>query len=149
MRLNRQVEVVFWDVQHGHSTYIKTPNNRHIVIDLGTGDYSNSENTFSPLRYLKYKYHVQQLDCVIITHPHLDHIDDILNFEMLSPKVFIRPKHITNAEVMKDVKDSDRPKFEKYCEINDRYNSPISAESLNNIYIPENWGGLKLSLIHI
>ena len=32
--------VVFWDVQHGHSTYIRTPNDRHIVVDLGTGDYS-------------------------------------------------------------------------------------------------------------
>ena len=38
--MNKECTVIFWDVQHGHSTYIKTPNNRHIVIDLGTGDYS-------------------------------------------------------------------------------------------------------------
>ncbi|ODS37411.1 MAG: hypothetical protein A7316_09440 [Candidatus Altiarchaeales archaeon WOR_SM1_86-2] len=31
------LEIVFWDVQHGSATYIKTPNGKHIVQDLGTG----------------------------------------------------------------------------------------------------------------
>jgi beta-lactamase superfamily II metal-dependent hydrolase len=135
-------EVVFWDVQHGHMTYIKTPNNRHIVIDLGTGDYSKGKEEFSPLLHLKNKYGVNQLDYVTITHPHLDHIDDILNFDELSPKVFHRPKHLTNDEVMERVIDKHKDKFEKYCEINDRYSSPISDDSSDRISNPENWGGL-------
>lgn len=52
--MNSHVEMVFWDVQHGHATYIKTPNNKHIVIDLGIGDYSGNDSTFSPLKQLKY-----------------------------------------------------------------------------------------------
>lgn len=143
--MSRQVEIVFWDVQHGHSTYIKTPNNRHIVIDLGIGDYSGNNQNFSPLRHLRTNYNVQQLDYVIITHPHLDHIDDILNFDLLNPKVLNRPKHLTNDEVMQGVRDTDRPKFEKYCEINNRYNHPIPDDSPNNIKRPENWGGLKIA----
>lgn len=142
--MEQECTVVFWDVQHGHSTYIKTPNNRHIVVDLGTGDYSGKNLEFSPLRHLKYKYGVQQLDYVIITHPHLDHIDDILNFDLLDPKVFQRPKHISNDEVMEGVQEKDRKKFEKYCEINNRYSSPIEPDCINNTSKPENWGGLKI-----
>ena len=102
--MDKQVELVFWDVQHGHSIYIKTPNNRHIVIDLGTGDYSRGDITFSPLLHLKRNYHIQQLDCVIITHPHLDHINDILNFDLLNPKVLLRPSQLTNDEIIRDVR---------------------------------------------
>ena len=44
--------IVFWDVDHGHATYLKTPNGRHIVIDLGTGSFG-PQKTFSPLTHLK------------------------------------------------------------------------------------------------
>jgi competence protein ComEC len=142
--MNRRVEIVFWDVQHGHSTYIKTPNNRHIVIDLGTGGYSANNQEFSPLKYLKYHYGVSQLDYVIITHPHLDHIDDILNFDLLSPKVLHRPSQLTNTEVMKGVQYKDLAKFKKYCEINDWYNRTISVDSIDYISNSGNWGGLKI-----
>lgn len=137
-------EVVFWDVQHGHMTYIKTPNNRHIVVDLGTGDYSKGKEAFSPLLHLRDKYGVKQLDYVVITHPHLDHIDDILNFDLLSPKVLNLPRHLTNAEVMQGVRDKDRPKFKKYCEIKDRYNGDISSDSVDRVSNPDNWGGMKI-----
>jgi len=142
--MSKDCTIVFWDVQHGHSTYIKTPNDRHIVVDLGTGDYSKSNKEFSPLRHLKYTYGVNQLDYVVVTHPHLDHIDDILNFDLLSPKIFHRPKHLTNKEVMEGVREKDKPKFKKYCEINDRYSSPIDPDSADNTSTPSNWGGLKI-----
>jgi beta-lactamase superfamily II metal-dependent hydrolase len=144
--MSSQVEMVFWDVQHGHSTYIKSPNNRHIVIDLGIGDYSGNDSVFSPLKYLKYNYHVNQLDLVIVTHPHLDHIDDISNFELLNPKVFRRPKQITNREVMEGVRPQDKVKYEKYCEINDRYSIPVGGgtNDPDNPDNPENFGDMKI-----
>ncbi|MBK7812101.1 MAG: MBL fold metallo-hydrolase [Saprospiraceae bacterium] len=146
--MSSKVQIVFSDVQHGHATYIKTPNNKHIVIDLGIGDFSGMNKAFSPLRHLKYNFGVQQLDYVIITHPHLDHIDDILNFDALSPKVFNRPRQITNAEVMREeeiiktIRNQDRPKFEKYCEINDRYIHPV--RETDNPDNPDNFGGMKI-----
>ncbi|MDI1316262.1 MBL fold metallo-hydrolase [Flavobacterium sp.] len=149
--MSGNVEMVFWDVQHGHATYIKSPNNRHIVVDLGIGSYDDNNESFSPLLHLKNVYKIQQLDYVIITHPHLDHIDDILNFDALSPKVLMRPKQITNSEVMQEEKDvitirnSDKPKFEKYCEINNRYSEPVLTESVNNVRNPTNFGGLKIT----
>jgi competence protein ComEC len=143
--MNRQVDIVFWDVQHGHSTYIKTPNNRHIVVDLGTGAYSGNNLIFSPLLHLKRNYYVQQLDCVIITHPHLDHIDDILNFDTLNPEILFRPTQLTNSEVMQGVQQKDYSKFKKYCDINDRYNQSISQDSINNMENTDNWGGMQIS----
>lgn len=142
--MTKECTVVFWDVQHGHATYINTPNNRHIIVDLGTGDYSGKNDKFSPIRHLTDKYKIKQVDFVVITHPHLDHIDDILNFDLVSPKIFCGPKQITNEEVMKDVQEKDSNKFEKYCEINNRYNVEIAEDSVNNTSKPENWGGLKI-----
>ncbi|MCL1880813.1 MAG: MBL fold metallo-hydrolase [Oscillospiraceae bacterium] len=136
--------MVFWDVQHGHATYLKTPNERHIVIDLGTGSYSDDKTEFSPLTHIKNNYKVEKLDYVIITHPHLDHIDDVLNFDSLSPKVLNRPKTLSNEKIMSGASDKDKPKFKKYCEINDRYNRDVTGSVYcpNN---PENWGGLKIT----
>lgn len=136
------VEVVFWDVQHGNASYIKSPNDRHIVIDLGTGSYANNDQIFSPLLHLKNRYDVAQLDYVIVTHPHLDHIDDILNFNYLSPKVFKRPTHLSKEDILSGVREEDRPKFDKYLEINNRYNQPLGENDPDDLYNPDNYGGL-------
>jgi len=140
-----QVEMVFWDVQHGHATYIKSPNGRHIVVDLGTGNYSKNDLTFSPLSHLQKNYDVSQLDYVIITHPHLDHIDDILQFDKLNPKILARPKELSNFEVIFGVRPNDREKFQKYCDINDRYNYTINDNDYDNPNNPNNWGGLQIT----
>ncbi|MCZ7400605.1 MAG: hypothetical protein O8C61_00100 [Candidatus Methanoperedens sp.] len=136
------LEIVFWDVQHGSSTYIKTPNGKHIVQDLGIGSYGDSSKEFSPLLHLKNKWGVNQLDYVIITHPHKDHIDDIMNFDKLSPRVLSRPKHLPKNEIIKNVQEDDMHIFDKYFEINQRYSSPVSSSedpSLSN-----NNGGVEI-----
>lgn len=140
--MSNTAEFIFWDVQHGHATYIKSPNNRHIVVDLGTGSYG-LEGGFSPLMHLKNNYGVEQLDYVIITHPHKDHIDDIFSFDSLSPKVLQRPKHLADAEVLEGVREKDMPQNLKYLEISKRYNSSVSGGS-NDPAEPENYGGLKI-----
>src|SRR5438270_9584490 len=91
--------MVFYDVQHRSASYLKTPNNKHIMIDLGTGSIKDSNETFSPLTRLKDYWGVEQLDQVIITHPHRDHIDDIENFDALSPRLLLRPTHLTEEEI--------------------------------------------------
>jgi len=136
------LEMVFWDVQHGNATYIKTPNETHIVQDLGTGSYGAANKQFSPLLRLKNKYGVKQLDCVIITHPHKDHISDIMNFEALSPRVLLRPEHLPKEDILKNVRDEDRRLFEKYFEIDKKYSDPVSREE--NPKLPENSGGVEI-----
>ena len=136
------LEIVFWDVQHGNASYIKTPNGKHIVCDLGTGSYESSSKEFSPLLHLKNKYGVTKLDWVIISHPHKDHISDIVNFDKLSPTILSRPKHLPEEDIMKNVRDEDKHLFEKYFEINKRYSEPITPE--NNLKLPKNTGGVDI-----
>lgn len=134
--------IVFWDVQHGNAVYIKTPASKHIVQDLGTGSYKGIGRDFSPLLHLKYKYSINQLDDVIITHPHADHLDDILNFDRLSPRVLHRPNHLTNEEIWAGNQNANPDIIQKYLEINDRYNQPLSDES--DPSRPSNNGGVDI-----
>ena len=124
-----------WDVQLGLAIHVKAPNGKYIVIDLGTGTYNSS-----PLR----KRMWDNIAYMIITHPHLDHISDILNFDINAPKILCRPPLLTNEEVMEGVRQCDRAKFEKYCQINDRYNSPVKYDDENYTGNPNNYGGLEI-----
>jgi len=140
------LNITVWDVQHGSATYIKTPNGTHIVQDLGMGSHGERDELFSPLLHLKNKYKVLQLDYVLITHPHKDHILDIMNFDKLTPRVLCRPKHLSKDEIMKDVKDEDKKLFEKYFEISNKYSEPVSEES--NPELPKNNGGVVFKRFH-
>ena len=79
--MSEPLKIVVWDVQHGNAIYFRTPGGNDFVIDLGTGSYGSSNRQFSPLLHLKNKWSVKELQGVIITHPHRDHLDDIFNFD--------------------------------------------------------------------
>lgn len=138
MIMAKQAVMTVYNVQLGLAVHVKAPNEKYIVIDLGTGEQGGGNE--HPL--LKRLY--DSIGCMIITHPHLDHIDDILNIERNLPKTLHRAVDITNEEVMENVKDCDKPKFQKYCEINDRYTGPITDAT--NPSNPDNYGGLKIEL---
>lgn len=135
------LDITFWDVQHGSATYIKTPNGKHIVQDLGSGSHSKSDLKFSPLLHLKNNYGINQVDQVIITHPHKDHIDDILNFNKLSPRVLSRPK-VDKNKISENIKDEDKIIIETYFSIDEKYVFPV--EPRNNLLLPENTGGVEV-----
>ena len=109
------LEIVVWDVQHGNAIYMKTPNGTNIMFDIGTGSYGNGLE-FSPLRHLKYKWGVDCLHCLVISHPHADHISDISNmFDLdLKPEFLCRPEGI-DPEKIKGGNQSE------YSEIIKRY----------------------------
>lgn len=134
------LEMVFWDVQHGNATYIRTPSQKHIVLDLGVGSYG-SGGQFSPLKLLKNEFNIQRLDGVIITHPHADHISDIQNFDALNPRVLWRPKHLTEDDIRNANRSEDKEVIDKYIEINSSYSYPVKPEK--NPMNPKNNGGVK------
>ncbi len=140
--------MVFYDVQHGSASYLNTPNNKHIMIDLGTGSIKDSNETFSPLTRLKDYWGVEQLDQVIITHPHRDHIDDIENFDALSPKLLLRPTHLTEEEIRGGNKstESEQSKIDKYLEIHKRYTG--TPDKNERVREPENNGGVTIKTFH-
>lgn len=130
--------MMVWNVQLGLAVHIKTPNGKYVIIDLGTG--TDESGNSSPLKKRKY----DNIAYMIITHPHLDHIDDILNFDYNAPKVLQRVKSISNDEVMDGVRECDKPKFRKYCDVNNRYNQPVTIDDENYTGNPNNYGGLEI-----
>jgi beta-lactamase superfamily II metal-dependent hydrolase len=115
------LEITVWDVQHGSAAYIRTPNNRHIVVDLG----DNGEE-FSPLRTL-YGRGVRQLDAVVITHPHRDHMDDIFNFHWLLPQSLWTPRHLSEAAIRKGNRATDADVVTRYLEIRQQYSGALTT----------------------
>jgi beta-lactamase superfamily II metal-dependent hydrolase len=126
------VEITIWDVQHGSAAYIKTPNNRHIVVDLGDGE------NFSPLRTLK-GLGIPQLDAVVITHPHRDHMDDILNFKLLAPKTLWTPRQLSELDIRKGNRADDAAIVSEYLAIRQDYSLPVPAGI--DPTIPSDFGG--------
>lgn len=140
--------IVVYDVQHGSATYVKTPNGKHIMIDLGTGSLEDSDATFSPLLRLKNHWEVERLDLVVVTHPHRDHIDDIFNFDKLSPRALRRPKHLTEKEIRAGNKTEgeEKRKIDKYLEIHRRYTTPTNPGE--KVQAPANNGGMTMRHFH-
>jgi beta-lactamase superfamily II metal-dependent hydrolase len=117
-----------WDVKYGNSTYIKTPNGKNIVQDLGIGEIKSGSITFSPLLSLKNEMKIDKLDEVIITHPHTDHIKDIFNFDLFTPQALNRPRGLTTEKIFAANRSEDHKLVKKYIEISSRYNEDISGK---------------------
>ncbi|RPD43762.1 MBL fold metallo-hydrolase [Hymenobacter sediminis] len=121
-----------WDVQHGSAAYVRTPEGRHMVVDLGVGDITGNnagragDEWFSPLKCLR-DNGITQLDNVIITHPHTDHVDDIEEFYNMNPLVLTTPRHLTDEEVLNGNPRRDNNILGKYLEIRKRYSAPMPS----------------------
>lgn len=133
---------VFWNVQHGHATTVTSPNNRVFVVDLGQGSY-RSGSTFSPLISL-HNSGIWRIDHLIISHPHLDHIDDILNVGLFDVRVMTRPVHLTHTDIMSGIRDVDRPKFEYYWRLHQHFKEPIAPWDDTTQMV--NFGGLRVQV---
>lgn len=58
-----------WDVGHGLSIWIKTPNGHNHWIDAGW----YPETDFCPAHHVRHHYGETKLDYLIISHPDADH----------------------------------------------------------------------------
>ena len=106
------------DVAHGDCIHVSTPGGKNVLIDCGgKGDTSAS-------RWLE-ALEVESLHCLMISHPHIDHIQDIVNIdECFCPGTFRRNKAITREKIKEeneDVFDDCEDIIEKYLEMNQRY----------------------------
>lgn len=124
-----------WNVELGLAVHIKSPNGKYIVIDLGTG-----KDNSSPLLKLRWV----NINYMIITHPHLDHFDDILSFDVNPPKVLQRVHALTNEEVLSNASDQNKKKFEKYIEVCNRYTGTVTPTDMDDPDNEYNYGGLKI-----
>ena len=125
--------MIFWDVQHGNAAFLRTPSNKKIVFDLGSGSYSKGKS-FSPLLHLKGKRKSFNLDYVFISHPHHDHFSDISNLQNLgTPKRVVLPKHIDKKQIMNNVWDRHKGDFESYLALQKTAIEPQKSFSLDGV----------------
>ncbi len=118
------LRVIVHNVGHGQSVHAFTPAGEVVVIDLGCSE------SFSPLEWLKDQ--TTTIDSLIITHPHGDHIDEILKIKSMGLRVrqFWRPKWLPKDEVYKQNQASYTEKLDRYFEMSDSYNQPIPDNEL-------------------
>lgn len=117
------MKVIFYDVEHGSCCHIITPNNTHILIDVG------SKTNSSIVKHINRKYFGGRggsIDELIITHPHEDHIYDLPNLNsILPPRVLQRQTDAFDIVLKQDIAT--------YIEIvnsansmNKSYNQPVT-----------------------
>lgn len=133
------LRIFIHDVGHGQSIHAFTPNGQTIVIDLGCS------SEFSPLKWLKDEHKISSIDSLVITHPHGDHIDEILEIERLGLTVrqLWRPKWLSEEDVRKANQANYSEKLDCYFNMNKRFNQPI--ESVDLVGNPEVSGGVKVA----
>lgn len=104
----KKLIINFYDVGHGSCTHIITPNNKNILVDIG------SYEKYSISNYFKNNLRINKMDMLYITHPHKDHIYDLPQLKEfdLGPRVLSRDKsafpvtHIyAGAETDKKIQD--------------------------------------------
>lgn len=118
------LRVLIHDVGHGQAVHAFTPAGEVIVIDLGCS------SEFSPLTWLSGQ--TKTIDSLNITHPHGDHIDEILLLKEMGFKVrqLWRPKWLPKDEVYKQNQASYTSKLDAYFEMSDLYSQPIADGEL-------------------
>ena len=135
------LKIIFYDVGHGNCTHIITPNNKHILIDVGTQEDKSIVN------YIEKKYFPNggRIDLLIITHPHEDHIYDLpMLYTKLKPKVLHRHRDAFEITPNNDTQIHKNIAF--YAnKMHNEYNSPVYTE--NNPLVKENNGNVDIEII--
>jgi len=121
------LKVTIWNVEHGTSIYVVTPNGKKVFLDCG------SSSEFSPALEVNSSYEKKKLDYLVISHPHQDHITDLQNLdEKFRIKVLSK-----NKKISKDVMKEDNPNvfdppndeiIGKYFELKDRFTHDVAWE---------------------
>lgn len=126
------LKLIFFDIGHGSSVLIETET-VNILFDLGMSENKN------PLDYVN-----GDLNFLIISHPHLDHISGLAEMGDKTPKTLLRNKSIPKKLIEESRDSSDNhdaiKAFNKYLELDKDYNSPTPHDS--SIKNPDYNGGV-------
>ena len=92
---NLNLMFTLWDVGHGVSIWINTPNGANHWIDLGRTP------EFSPSEHVARSYRVSNIDYLVISHPDKDHLEDLpqLRLQFGDPRVLHRNKSVPADEM--------------------------------------------------
>ena len=140
-----KLEARIWDVGHGLSVWIKTPNGKNHWVDAGY----NPDGDFSPSRHVARTYSgASPIHLLTISHPDKDHFDDLDRMiETLGkPKYFLR-----NRTLPDEIKfDSGLFAYQKaFKDLDSTYNgsvdwslspiNPVCNGGINIVYGQLSW----------
>jgi len=135
------VDVTIFNVGQGNcilADFPRTISSRRVNALIDCGGDSGSGLATDHLRYAN----VTAIDDLIITHPHKDHILDLVNiYNEFPPAVFTRNKSITIEKVKdenSDIFNSDKEMIETYFSIHDTYQKQVTG--IDNP-TDSSWGG--------
>lgn len=122
--------ITIWDVEHGVSILVKTPNQKNVILDCGASP------NFSPAIYLYFDLKVRRIDYLVISHPHEDHIHDLDNFlQCYEDKIRVYRR---NKSIDRDAMEEDNPdladqaknsKLDKYFAMNNKFTASVDWEN--------------------
>lgn len=69
----KKLKITFLDVGQGDAIFIKTPNDKQLLVDAGRWSPGGNSGEEVILPYLE-ENGIQQLDGILLSHPHADHI---------------------------------------------------------------------------
>lgn len=92
------------------------------MLDCGM----NSTTDFSPANFVRNAWQVRQLDYLIVSHPHLDHIRDISNVVTLEPRA-LRRRHIEIDKLVTGEYEEYENLIREYVSFEQRYDQPITG----------------------
>ena len=134
------LEIVMWDVQHGVSLFVSTPNDRTIILDAGASE------SFSPVDWLKGRYQLQRLDGLIISHAHADHVREAGRIHSeLKPRVLLRNKAVPTNVLYPNGPPTTDP-LKSFDTLDRAYSVP--ADPMDRLDSPGNWGGVQIRTFH-
>jgi len=117
--------VKFYDVEHGSCTHIITPNNKHLLFDIGSKTEKSICNHLNNKYFSRYN---MKPDLLVITHPHIDHISDLENmyYYNMKPNCLWRDKRAFPIRILKN--DSQSTINLKNCanKLHEEYSSDIN-----------------------
>ncbi len=126
-----------WDVGHGVSIWIKTPNGSNHWIDLGRTP------EFSPSEHVGRAYRVSEIDYLVISHPDKDHLEDLPQFR----ETFGDPRALQRNKSLPAVDMFGQRTFQyqkDFAHLHNRYTSSVPREdSPTN---PERNGGVRYAI---
>ena len=118
-----KLDMRIWDVNHGNSMSVKLPNGNVMMIDCG----SNPDTNFSPINHTKRLWGADSiLSYLIISHPHMDHIRDIVKINSFKPVVLLRPK-IDPSILRNGMSGSNLDIINTYIDFQNNYTEPQSS----------------------
>lgn len=124
------LDIRVWDVEHGSAAFMHA-GRKSVVIDCGA-----NRGEWSPLRWITgSRFGVNNIDYLVISHPHHDHIEDlhVMDELDLAPRILQRPKSATELveETLEEARDDNDEDYiedaEYYLNKLDEYDGDVDT----------------------